>query len=50
MTEQTLEFRFRGCLVGASGILGSALFDHFSVCYSPRAGRLTLSKLGRGDG
>ena len=29
-------------LVGAKGILGSALFDHFAVGYSPRRARLTL--------
>jgi len=33
-------------LVGARGILGSALFDHFSVCYAPRRNRLTLGTLG----
>ncbi len=29
-------------LIGAQGILGSALFDHFAVGYSPRRGELTL--------
>jgi hypothetical protein len=29
-------------LVGAQGILGSALFDHFAVGYSPRRGEFTL--------
>jgi len=32
-------------LVGASGILGSVLFDHFTVYYSPRRQELTLSTL-----
>ena len=32
-------------LVGARGILGSALFDHFSVCYAPRRHRLSLKRL-----
>lgn len=32
-------------LVGARGILGSALFDHFVVGYSPRRGLLTLDRL-----
>jgi hypothetical protein len=30
-------------LVGARGILGSALFDHFTVGYSPRRRRMTIA-------
>ena len=32
-------------LVGAQGILGSALFDHFAVGYSPKRSEMTLVKL-----
>jgi hypothetical protein len=36
-------------LVGASGILGSEIFEHFKVCYAPRRRTLTLCNLnGRG--